>query len=395
MGNGAQTSPTHQNPEHQDAAGAILEGIASVVEDKLGVKAKKLRRLYSGSWGRHGGKMLNNSKSKPKRTTLEDESNVGLHSGDAATIVAAASNTIHESKAGRENAKDSSTESYSFPEPVESPDKPSTPVTPFKPPRRRRHSRLAVTRVLSNVVSWEAKAADIVEKDQKKKKKKEKKQLRARRNSLNTPAELPHNNAANDENCDSNNAAAVAAAKAKNLERSSSTSALTTDPTIMRLRELDRNGGNLADILSDDESDDSSDDDDSTDSADSEIEDDDDDGDKLGTRMFSNFFKEVDIDGSGGLDFNEFAKFVACIFIFFCGLCVSVLRAKPLILRSASSGLHVVFCSCSMIRSHPWAQQINRLTLLKVFKSLDVDGNGFISEIEFRDWFAEFQVVSC
>lgn len=40
-----------------------------------------------------------------------------------------------------------------------------------------------------------------------------------------------------------------------------------------------------------------------------------------------------------------------------------------------------------------WASRVKQEVLERVFNALDVDGNGVISEQEFREWFADFKSV--
>ncbi len=47
----------------------------------------------------------------------------------------------------------------------------------------------------------------------------------------------------------------------------------------------------------------------------------------------------------------------------------------------------------SMIKAHDWAEKVSAEVLTRVFAALDVDGDGEITEDEFRRWFATFRVV--
>ena len=47
----------------------------------------------------------------------------------------------------------------------------------------------------------------------------------------------------------------------------------------------------------------------------------------------------------------------------------------------------------SMIQSYSWASRVAESVLEDVFRSLDVDGDGTITEAEFAAWFADFKRV--
>lgn len=297
MGNGASASPTHV--ESQDPAAAVLDGIASVVGEKLGVqKEKKLVRLYSGSWGRHAGKNLNPTQPSSK---VSQPDAVSLHGDDVVSLAKT-----------DEPAGDAKVESFDFPQLSTENTLAAAGAGPPQRRRRARHRpRVAVDQHMTNLISWEARAAEIKEKDE----------LRRKQGAA-TRRSSDH----------------VTSSTKSRPMRSTSASNLATLPSYIQVL-----GATKEESVSDSE------DVDSTDTEDIEQDD-----DRVGAKAFSNFFKEYDTDSSGGIDFMEFTR---------------------------------------MITSHEWASHVKGDVLERVFKSLDIDGNGYISEVEFRDWFAEFQAA--